>query len=237
MGPPPLMSLCLAIFLAGSSCLVAAAQAPAGSPGWWGSRSSGAAVGNPEQGERVAEVKCVACHQADGNSADPKIPKLAGQNPAYLYWQLWAYKTGARRSDIMSGIVATLSDSDMADAASFYSWQTIRPDPIKDRRLAAIGERIFFAGVGPGMAPPCAMCHGSPRQEGMPMMGMMRMMMPMMGMMADVPGLNGQHAAYIVDQLNQFASGERRATMMGRIAAMLSETNKKAVAEYISGLP
>jgi len=222
------------MFLAGSGCLVAAAQAPAGSPGWWDSRSSGAAVGNPEQGERVAEAKCVACHQADGNSADPKIPKLAGQNPAYLYWQLWAYKTGARRSDIMSGIVATLSDSDMADAASFYSWQTIRPDPIKDQHLAAIGERIFFAGVGPGMAPPCAMCHGSPRQEGMPMM---RMMMPMMGMMANVPGLNGQHAVYIVDQLNRFASGERQAVMMGRIAAMLSETNKKAVAEYISGLP
>lgn len=237
MGHPPLISLCLAIFLAGGGCLVAAAQAPAGSPAWWGSRSSGAAVGNPQQGARVAETKCVACHQADGNSADPKIPKLAGQNPAYLYWQLWAYKTGARRSDIMSGIVATLSDSDMADAASFYSSQTIRPDPIKDQRLAAIGERIFFAGVGPGMVPPCAMCHGSPRQEGMPMMGMMRMMMPMMGIMASAPELNGQHAAYIVDQLNRFASGERQATMMGRIAAMLSETNKKAVAEYISGLP
>ena len=230
MGPPPLMGLCLAILLAGAGCLVAAAQAPAGSPGWWGSRSSGAAVGNPEQGERVVEAKCVACHQADGNSADPKIPKLAGQNPAYLYWQLWAYKTGARRSDIMSGIVATLSDSDMADAASFYTWQTIRPDAIKDQRLAAIGEQIFFAGVGPGMAPPCAMCHGSPRQEGMPMIAMMPMM-------ANVPDLNGQHAAYIVDQLNRFASGERQAVMMGRIAAMLSVTNKKAVAEYISGLP
>lgn len=237
MGHPPLMSLCLAIFLAGGGGLVAAAQAPAESPEWSGSRSSGTAVGNPEQGARVAEAKCAACHQADGNSADPKIPKLAGQNPAYLYWQLWAYRTGARRSDIMSGIVATLSDSDMADTASFYSRQVNRPDPIKDQRLAAIGERIFFAGVGPGMVPPCAMCHGSPRQEGMPMMGMMGMMMPMMGTMANVPRLNGQHADYVIDQLNRFASGERRAMMMDRIAAMLGETNKKAVAEYISGLP
>ena len=66
---------------------------------------------------------------------------------------------------------------------------------------------------------------------------MMMGRMPMMGMMANVPSLNGQHAAYIVDQLNRFMSGERQAMMMGRIAAALSETNKKAVAEYLSGLP
>ena len=49
--------------------------------------------------------------------------------------------------------------------------------------------------------------------------------------------LNGQHAAYIVDQLNRFASGERQAMMMGRIAATLSSADKRAIAEYLSGLP
>jgi cytochrome c553 len=75
----------------------------------------------------------------------------------------------------------------------------------------------------------------------MPVTGMMGggMMerMPMMGMMADAPYLNGQHAAYIVDQLDRFASGARpSSTMMGRIAAALSEADKRAVAEYLSGL-
>lgn len=56
-------------------------------------------------------------------------------------------------------------------------------------------------------------------------------------MMGNAPILNGQHAAYIIDQLDRFASGERRSpTMMGRIAAGLSETNRKAVAVYLSGL-
>ena len=59
----------------------------------------------------------------------------------------------------------------------------------------------------------------------------------MMGMMANAPNVSGQHAAYIVDQLNRFASGERPAMMMNRIAAALSEPNKQAVAEYLSGLP
>lgn len=66
------------------------------------------------------------------------------------------------------------------------------------------------------------------------MMGMMGRRS--MGMMADVPNLNGQHARYIVEQLNRFGNGERQAMMMGRIAATLRETDKKAVAAYLSGL-
>lgn len=62
-------------------------------------------------------------------------------------------------------------------------------------------------------------------------------MMRMMPMMANVPRLNGQHSAYIVDQLNRFASGERPATMMGGIAASLSESDIRAVAEFLSSLP
>lgn len=190
-------------------------------------------VGNPEHGQHIAEAVCAACHGADGNSAEVQYPKLAEQNPVYLYSQLQAFKTGARRSAIMSGIVAPLSEADLADAASFYSRQTIRPDPVRDRHLAAIGQHIFFAGAN--QVPPCAMCHGKHGSGGTPMM------MGQMGMMAEVPSLNGQHAAYIIGQLNLFASGQRQGRMMGmmmgRIAAGLSERDKKAVAEYLSGLP
>ncbi len=105
------------------------------------------------------------------------------------------------------------------------------PTPSKDPRLAARGERIFFAGM-----PSCAMCHGSRGRPGMPMMG--RGMMGMMHSgMADVPKIGGQHATYIIDQLNHFATGERQGTMMNRIAAQLSEMDKRAVAEFLSGTP
>ena len=139
----------------------------------------------------------------------------------------------------MAGIVAALSDADMADAAAFYGEQRRRPDIVRDQHLARIGERIFTAGM-----PSCAMCHGFAGQPGMmgrmPMMGMMgRGMMGMMGSraMADVPNITGQRAAYILDQLNRFASGERQSTVMNRIAAALSETDRKAVAEFLSGAP
>lgn len=211
-----------------SASVVVAAAAQSCSPwAWQGGRSPGQAAGRPDYGRPIANATCAACHGVDGNSADPRYPKLAGQKADYLYGQLWAFKTGVRRSDIMAGVVRALSDAEIAGVASFYNGQTVRPDAITDARLAALGEQIFFAGVGLGMAPPCAMCHGARGQSSM----------HMMGMMANAPNLNGQHAAYIIDQLNRFASGERQSMVMGGIAAALGEVNRKAVAEYLSSLP
>ena len=116
------------------------------SPRWSSAQFPGSSAGDADKGQRALEANCATCHGADGNSPDPQYPKLAGQNQAYLYEQLWAFKRGARRSEVMSGIVASLSDTDMAYAANFYSRQPRKPDTVKDRRLAAIGERIFFAG-------------------------------------------------------------------------------------------
>ena len=83
------------------------------------------------------------------------------------------------------------------------------------------------------MAPACAMCHGE--RGGMPMMGMGGMM-GTGGMMASVPRLNGQHAAYVVGQLDAFATGRRQGMMMNRIAFMLTDLDRRAVAEFVSGL-
>lgn len=228
------LGLWAAALVASAGSVTGIAQTSAGPWGCPGPQLDGPTFGNPEHGKRVAEQKCAACHGADGNSPNPQFPKLAGQNPAYAYGQLWAFKRETRRSDVMRGIVATLSDADMADVASFYGRQPRKPDSVKDMRLAAIGQRLFFSGM-----PSCAMCHGSSGRSGMPTMGMMgHGMMEMMGSgTANAPNLNGQHAAYIIGQLNGFASGERQGTVMNRIAARLSGVNKRAVAEFLSGAP
>ncbi len=59
--------------------------------------------------------------------------------------------------------------------------------------------------------------------------------MGMMGNTALVPRLFGQHATYTVAQLDAFASGKRRATVMGPIAARLSPHERQAVAIYLAG--
>ena len=44
------------------------------------------AAGNAEAGQGKVVV-CGACHAADGNSAAPNFPKLAGQGEKYLFKQ------------------------------------------------------------------------------------------------------------------------------------------------------
>ncbi|WP_298158673.1 c-type cytochrome [Ferrovum sp.] len=197
--------------------------------------------GNPKRGSFIASGKCAACHGADGNSANPLFPKLAGQKAAYLYGQLRAFKAGGRVSPIMSGIAATLTDTEMADAASFFARQALRPDQIKHKTLASAGRSIFHDGANRGATPACAMCHDASHSMsmmgGMSMMGMRGGGMMGGGMMAAIPGLNGQHAAYLVKQLDDFATGKRQSMMMNSIATTLTDAQKQAVAEYLSGHP
>jgi cytochrome c553 len=210
-------------------------------------------AGDARRGGHVAQAKCVACHALDGNGTAAQYPKIAGQDPLYLYQQLWAFKTGARKSPLMSGIAAPLADREMADAAAYYGRQSIWPDPITDEARVAAGGRVFYAQIGPGMFGSCAACHGAGsgggpmmgggmmggRSMGGPMMGGGMMGGGMMGGGATgaIPKLNGQHAAYIVDQLNRFATGERQGAPMGRVAATLSERDREAVAAYLSTRP
>ena len=69
--------------------------------------------------------------------------------------------------------------------------------------------------------PACAGCHG-PTGAGIP---------------AQYPRLGGQHADYTESQMNAFRAGARanNAQMMA-IAAKLSDTEIKAVSDYIAGL-
>ncbi|WP_244223044.1 c-type cytochrome [Cupriavidus lacunae] len=97
--------------------------------------------GNPDSGRQIARAKCAACHGTDGNSPDPKYPKLAEQNPVYLYQQLRKFGTGVRRSDVMTEIAAGLSDQEMADVARFFSQRVRHPEPVRYPGLEASGRR------------------------------------------------------------------------------------------------
>lgn len=85
--------------------------------------AAGAAHGaNPEAGKEKSRP-CAACHGADGNSATPDFPRLAGQHSDYLVKALKDYKTGKRKNAIMAPQAANLSQRDMEDLAAYYSHQ------------------------------------------------------------------------------------------------------------------
>jgi len=240
---------CALVFAVGAN--LAGGQTPRTAPMAGSTRA--VRVGDPRRGRLIAKATCAACHGLDGNSPSAQIPKLAGQKPAYLYRQLWAFRTGARRSPVMAPIVATLSDRDMADAASYFALQRRRADPPGDPGRSAAGERIFFMGI-PGRVRACAACHQGPAGREVPrgrggMMGGGMMGGGMMGggMMGrgraspattgPVPILPGQHAPYLIDQLKRFADGKRPSPVMGPIAAGMGASERAAVAAYLSAAP
>jgi cytochrome c len=68
---------------------------------------------------------CIACHGANGGAPiTPLYPKLNGQNDQYLLAQMKDIKSGARNNGqtaAMKGIIATVSDEEMAAIATYLS--------------------------------------------------------------------------------------------------------------------
>ena len=71
------------------------------------------------QGE-VSYSFCQNCHgpRGYGNQANPRI---AGQQAPYLIEQLKAYKSGARKSPIMSGIASALDENEIKALAAYMA--------------------------------------------------------------------------------------------------------------------
>jgi cytochrome c553 len=69
---------------------------------------------------RTVMVKCQACHGKDGLGT-LSYPNIAGQKYDYLVHSLMAYKTGQRRSPMMSVVVKGLSKEDIANVAAYYA--------------------------------------------------------------------------------------------------------------------
>lgn len=89
-----------------------------------------AASGVPVDGETLFQEKgCFACHGRQGREPTASyIPKLAGQNRAYLVRQLRDMKSGARANGStgqMAGVLANVSDSQivvLAEHLSALNW-------------------------------------------------------------------------------------------------------------------
>lgn len=85
-------------------------------------RADGAA-GNAEAAKNKLAM-CIGCHGIPGyKTAYPivyHVPKIYGQQPAYIVKALQAYRSGERSHPSMRGIARSLTDADMADLAAYY---------------------------------------------------------------------------------------------------------------------
>ena len=184
--------------------------------------TTGNAIAGDAAAGKAASVTCAACHGADGVSISDQFPNLAGQVPGYIAAQLAKYKSGARVDAVMAGMVAALSDDDMANLDAYYAGLeapegAVTPEQEAD---ALAGGAIYRGGYAEFQIAACMSCHG-PAGNGIPPL---------------YPRVNGQHAAYLEAQLLKFKSGERVDPIMNPIAFPLSAAQIKELALYMSGL-
>ena len=181
------------------------------------------AAGDAKAGQAKAAM-CGACHGADGNSAAPNFPKLAGQGERYLLKQMNDIKSGNRNILEMTGLLTNMSEQDMADIAAYFASQNMGVGAA-DPALVKAGEALYRGGkLAEGM-PACTGCH-SPNGAGNDAAGF--------------PQLGGQHAQYVAKQLTDFREGNRTndgdSMMMRAVAAKLSNKDIQAISSYIQGL-
>ena len=173
--------------------------------------------------QKVAATICVACHGPNGVSTSPLFPRLAGQQELYLAAQLRAFKGKTRGEqdahDYMWGM-ATLLDENVIDAlARYYAAQKPAPGTPGDAALIARGKILFEQGDPAHGVMPCASCHGNEAQGN-----------------TIFPRLAGQHAAYVVRQLQVIQRQSRDSPIMHGVIKEMDVDAMKAVAEYVQSL-
>lgn len=187
---------------------------------------------------KAKSAACAACHGADGNSAAPTFPKLAGQSEKYLIKQLNEINRKDKAGKIiravptMTGQTENLSDQDIADIAAYYASQTMSGGAAKQDKIA-LGAEIYRAGDKEKGLAACSGCHSPTGVGNAP---------------AGFPRLSGQHADYIAAQLKAFRTGaddpdnaaartnDGDTRIMRDIAYRLSDKEIDAVASFASGL-
>lgn len=180
-------------------------------------------TGDANAGEEKSQT-CVPCHGADGIGTAPENPNLAGQVPGYIAEQLARFKSGVRRNDIMAGMVAGLSEQDMADLDAYYSSLDAATGAVpEDEAESARRGGELYRGGDPSMEiAACMSCH-NPSGHGVP---------------TRFPRVAGQKQSYLLSSLQAFKSGDRRsdADIMNDIAFLLTQQQMEDLAAFMHAL-
>jgi cytochrome c553 len=120
----------------------------------------------------------------------------------------------------MWGMAGNLEDGTIDALAQYYSTQTAGGAGRGDAALVARGKIIYEQGLAAVGVPACAACHG-PDGHGM----------------GDFPRLAGQHAQYVLKQLNSFQNNMRNVAVMHGVAQGLKTEEMSAVAAFLESQP
>ena len=90
--------------------------------------ATAAQASDSNAGRQKAQA-CVVCHGPLGLSATPDAPHLAGQPALYTAAQLRAYRSGARKHEVMAVMARTLTDEDINQLAAWFASLRVEVQP------------------------------------------------------------------------------------------------------------
>lgn len=163
---------------------------------------------------------CDRCHgTATAPAVSSRVPRLGGQSREYLLRALWEYRDDRRQSGFMEPVAVALRENQLEELADYYAALPEPPHAMESKGDVRMGWELAVRGDPPRKVPPCLSCHGEPRR-------------------LDVPGLAGQAASYIEQQLSLWRAGGRQQThhgqLMAQVARRLSPEQAEAVAAYFA---
>ena len=78
---------------------------------------------------RQKAQSCAVCHGPMGLSVTPDAPHLAGQPALYTAAQLRAYRSGARKHEVMAVMARSLTDEDISQLAAWFASLRVEVQP------------------------------------------------------------------------------------------------------------
>jgi cytochrome c553 len=175
---------------------------------------------------RLDLTACSRCHDTAGAApTSPYIPRIGGQDEAYLKRALQEYRDDSRQSGFMEPVAEDLDDEQINRLSAYYA--SLSPSFSHSSRPAspderALGRQLAEQGDRARKIPACYSCHGAKGRE-------------------DYPRLTGQSKQYLRQQLQVFRRGIRDNTphgaMMSVVARRMTEQQVLAAASFFASQP
>jgi cytochrome c553 len=204
-------------FLAVLQWQVAAAQPTAPSPLTQrlaeAQKDAALATSLQKLGKKAIGSVCANCHGETGNSVQPDVPNLAGQNRAYLLEQMRLFAEGKRRHNFMEGIMKALSNDEKVGLVLLFSSQEVVIKPAANNALADKGS-LYYRKV-------CVACHGDAGRGN-----------------EQIARIAGQQPAYLRTSLNHYRDGDgvRNNPVMVKVAKAMSSEEIDSVTAFLTSM-
>ena len=178
-----------------------------------------AAAGDAARGRALAEERgCGGCHGADGRSATPDVPSLAGQPADFITLQMILFRERLRDAPPMPDLAQGLADEQLEDLAAFFA--ALPPGPAEDR--GAPDGAVAARGQALSQRMNCGVCH-LPDYRGR----------------EQIPRLVGQREDYLLHTLREYRDNKRAGTdtSMNAVVYAVPDADLAALAHDLAHIP